>query len=162
ALASATQDIVIDAWRIEIAANDEELGLLTSAYQFGYRAALLGTDALILVAAEHLGWRTSYAACGVAMAVGLAATFFAPEPTRADAITDTQLRQAPLATARGVYDAIVGPFIVFFRTHGWLAFVMLAAICLYRLPDFLMGPMANPLYHDIGLSKDYVGAVRGT
>ncbi len=162
ALASATQDIVIDAWRIEIAANDEELGLLTSAYQFGYRASLLATDALILVAAEHLGWKTSYAACAVAMAVGIAATFFATEPSRADAITDTQLRQAPLATARGVYDAIVGPFVVFFRTHGWLAIVMLAAICLYRLPDFLMGPMANPLYHDIGLSKDYVGAVRGT
>ena len=61
---------------------------------------------------------------------------------------------------RGVFDAIVGPFVVFFRTHGWLALLMLVAICLYRLPDFIMGPMANPLYHDIGLSKDYVGGVR--
>lgn len=162
AFASATQDIVIDAWRIEIAGSNEELGLLTSAYQFGYRAALLGTDALILVSAEHLGWKTSYAACGVAMAVGFLATIFATEPARADAATDAQLRQAPLASARGIYDAIVGPFIVFFRSHGWLALLMLTAICLYRLPDFLMGPMANPLYHDIGLSKDYVGAVRGT
>jgi PAT family beta-lactamase induction signal transducer AmpG len=162
AFASATQDIVIDAWRIETAANDEELGLLTSAYQFGYRGALLATDALILVSAEHLGWKPSYAACGVAMIVGIVATLIATEPARADAVTDTQLRQAPLASVRGVYDAIVGPFIIFFRTHGWLALLMLAAICLYRLPDFLMGPMANPLYHDIGLSKDYVGAVRGT
>ncbi len=162
AFASATQDIVIDAWRIESSANDEELGLLTSAYQFGYRAALLATEALILVSAEHLGWKTSYAACGVAMIVGIVSTLVATEPARADVAIDAQLRQAPLASLRGVYDAIVGPFVVFFRTHGLLALLMLAAICLYRLPDFLMGPMANPLYHDIGLSKDYVGAVRGT
>jgi MFS transporter, PAT family, beta-lactamase induction signal transducer AmpG len=56
----------------------------------------------------------------------------------------------------------VGPFIAFFRAHGWLALVMLAAISLYRLPDFIMGPMANPYYHDIGLSKETVGAVRGS
>src|SRR5208282_2306399 len=79
AFASSTQDIVIDAWRIEIAANNEELGLLTSAYQFGYRAALLATDALILVAAERIGWPASYFACGVAMIVGVGATFFATE-----------------------------------------------------------------------------------
>ncbi len=162
AFASATQDIVIDAWRIESSADDEELGLLTSAYQFGYRAALLATDALILVAAEHMGWQASYAACAVAMVLGVAATFFATEPARADAAIDTRLRQAPLGSLRGAFDAVAGPFLVFFRTHGWFALLMLAAICLYRLPDFLMGPMANPLYHDIGLSKDYVGAVRGT
>jgi len=56
----------------------------------------------------------------------------------------------------------VGPFIAFFRAHGWLALVMLAAISLYRLPDYVMGPMANPFYHDIGLSKQTVGAVRGS
>jgi PAT family beta-lactamase induction signal transducer AmpG len=55
-----------------------------------------------------------------------------------------------------------GRFIAFFRAHGWLALVMLVAISLYRLPDFIMGPMANPYYHDIGLSKQTVGAVRGS
>ena len=96
------------------------------------------------------------------MVVGIGATFIATEPARADATIDTQLEQRPLGSFRGVRDAIVGPFVVFFQTHGWLALLMLAAICLYRLPDFIMGPMANPLYHDIGLSKDYVGGVRGT
>jgi PAT family beta-lactamase induction signal transducer AmpG len=57
---------------------------------------------------------------------------------------------------------VVGPFIAFFRAHGWLALVMLAAISLYRLPDFIMGPMANPYYHDLGLSKATVGEVRGS
>ena len=68
----------------------------------------------------------------------------------------------PLSSARGLYDAIAGPFIMFFKTHGVLALLMLAAISLYRLPDFVMGPMANPFYHDIGFSKDLVGAVRAS
>ncbi len=71
-------------------------------------------------------------------------------------------REARLWTPRGFFDAVVGPFIAFFRTHGWLALVMLAAISLYRLPDFIMGPMSNPYYHDLGLTKQTVGAVRGS
>jgi PAT family beta-lactamase induction signal transducer AmpG len=162
AFASATQDIVIDAWRIESAESGEELGLLSSAYQFGYRMALLATDALILIAAAHIGWRVSYTACGFAMIVGIGATLIALEPARADSVIEQKSREAPLSSLRGLFDAIAGPFTVFFRTHGWLALLMLVAIGLYRLPDFVMGPMANPFYHDIGLSKDYVGAVRGT
>jgi PAT family beta-lactamase induction signal transducer AmpG len=71
-------------------------------------------------------------------------------------------REAPIWSWRGFFDAVVGPFIAFFRAHGWLAFVMLAAISLYRVPDFVMGPMTNPYYHDLGLSKATVGAVRGS
>ncbi len=162
AFSSATQDIVIDAWRIESAANDEEQGLLTSAYQLGYRIALLATDALILIAANYVGWAMSYAAYGVAMAIGIAATLFAPEPKRGDAAIESRLKKTPLETLRGIFDAIAGPFIAFFRAHGWFALLMLAAIALYQLPYFVMGPMANPFYHDIGLSKVYVGEVRGT
>jgi PAT family beta-lactamase induction signal transducer AmpG len=162
AFASATQDIVIDAWRIETAESGEELGLLTSAYQFGYRVALLATDALILVAAAHIGWSLSYTACAIVMLVGIAATFAAKEPAKADAVIAQKSRERPLATAKGLADAIAGPFLIFFRSYGWIAVLMLAAISLYRLPDFIMGPMANPFYHDIGLSKAYVGEVRGT
>ena len=162
AFASATQDIVIDAWRIESAANDEDLGILTAAYQFGYRVALLSTDALILIAAAYVGWTVSYAICGAAMAIGVAATLIAVEPSRGDAAIESRLHQAPLKSLPGLIDAILGPFIAFFRTHGWFALLMLAAISLYQLPYFVMGPMANPFYHDIGLSKVYVGEVRGT
>lgn len=162
AFASATQDIVIDAWRIETAESGEELGLLTSAYQFGYRVALLATDALVLVAAAHIGWPLSYTACAIAMFVGIAATFAAKEPAKAAAVIAEKARERPLGTFRGLRDAIAGPFLVFFRSYGWTAILMLVAISLYRLPDFIMGPMANPFYHDIGLTKDYVGEVRGT
>jgi MFS transporter, PAT family, beta-lactamase induction signal transducer AmpG len=162
AFASSTQDIVVDAWRIESADDGEEQGLLASAYQFSYRIALLATDSLILIVAAAVGWRISYGIYGACMVVGMIATWFAKEPERADALMDKKDREAPLWTWRGFFDAVVGPFIAFFRTHGWLALVMLAAISLYRLPDFIMGPMANPYYHDIGLSKQTVGAVRGS
>ena len=162
AFASSTQDIVVDAWRIESADDGEEQGLLASAYQFSYRLALLATDSLILIVAAAVGWRMSYTVYGLCMAIGIAATCFAEEPERADAVADKKQREAPIWTPRGFFDAVVGPFIAFFRAHGWLALLMLAAISLYRVPDFIMGPMANPYYHDLGLSKQTVGAVRGS
>lgn len=158
AFASATQDIVVDAWRIEAAHDSDELGLLSAAYQLGYRAALLVTDALILISASHIGWPTSYVAMAVLMAVGITASLVAIEPAR----TREAAHAAPLWTPRGFADAVIGPFAEFFRVYGWLALLMLAMISLYRLPEFMMGPMANPFYHDLGLSKDSVGAVRGS
>jgi MFS transporter, PAT family, beta-lactamase induction signal transducer AmpG len=160
AFASSTQDIVVDAWRIESADDGEEQGLLASAYQFSYRLALLATDSVILIVAAEVGWRVSYGIYGACMGVGIIATWFAKEPERAVAVMNERVREASLW--RRLFDAVVGPFIAFFRAHGWLALVMLAAISLYRLPDFIMGPMANPYYHDLGLTKQTVGAVRGS
>lgn len=159
AFASATQDTVIDAWRIEAADSSEELGLLSSAYQLGYRIALIISDALILISANHLGWPISYVGMAVLMGVGMLATFKAVEPARSDVVMDAK---APLWTPRGFFDAVVGPFTAFFKTYGPLALLMLLFISLYRLPEFVMGPMATPFYHDLGLSKDVVGAVRGS
>jgi len=159
AFASSTQDIVVDAWRIESADDGDEQGLLASAYQLSYRLALLCTDSVILIVAGAVGWRMSYGIYGACMAIGMIATWFAKEPGRASVVLDEK-REAPLW--RRFFDAVVGPFTAFFRTHGWLALVMLAAISLYRLPDFMMGPMANPYYHDLGLTKQTVGAVRGS
>jgi PAT family beta-lactamase induction signal transducer AmpG len=161
AFASATQDIVVDAWRIEAAADSDELGLLSAAYQLGYRAALLVTDAFILISANHLGWPISYVAMAVLMGVGVTATLMAMEPARTTTLASAAA-PGSLLTGRGFVDAVVGPFVEFFRTHGWLALLMLAMISLYRLPEFVMGPMTNPFYHDLGFTKDVVGAVRGT
>jgi MFS transporter, PAT family, beta-lactamase induction signal transducer AmpG len=162
AFSSSTQDIVVDAWRIEAASDSDELGLLSAAYQFGYRFAVLVTEAAILVAANHLGWRISYAAMAALMAVGLCATLLATEPARAKKVFESKAESAPLWTARGFFDAVIGPFTQFFRTYGWLALLMLAMISFYQLPEYMMGPMANPFYHDLGLSKDAVGTVRAS
>lgn len=160
AFASATQDIVIDAWRIESASNSEQLGLLTSSSALGYRTALLVTDALILLIAARVGWQVSYEIMAALMAVGVVAVVTAREPARA--VAAAQAQQAPLWTPRGLFDAVVGPFVAFVREHRSGAILILVAISVYRMADFIMGPMANPFYVDLGLSEDTVGAVRGS
>jgi MFS transporter, PAT family, beta-lactamase induction signal transducer AmpG len=159
AFASATQDIAIDAWRIEAADGSEEVGLMTAAAQLGYRIALLVTDAAIIAAAARIGWPLSYTAMAVLMAIGLVATFFAFEPQRADQVLH---EKPPLWTRRGLVDALFGPFIDFFHKHKLTGLLILLAVALYRLPDFIMGPMYNPYYHDLGISKDTVAVVRGS
>jgi PAT family beta-lactamase induction signal transducer AmpG len=162
AFSSSTQDIVIDAWRIEAASDSDELGLLSAAYQLGYRAAIIVTESFILISANHLGWPISYAAMAALMAVGIGATAFAIEPPRSEAPGASSGPNASLASVRGFTQAVVGPFVEFFRAYGSVALLMLAMISLYRLPEYIMGPMANPYYHDLGLSKDAVGAVRAS
>ena len=162
AFASSTQDIVVDAWRIEVADNADEIGLLSSAYLLGYRVAIITTESLILIAAGHLGWPISYGLMGMLMMVGVFATWKATEPRLADAVMSAKDAALPLWTGRGFYDAVIGPFLVFFKTYGWTALLMLLMISLYRLPDFFRGPMMNPFYHDLGLSKDVIGWVRAS
>jgi PAT family beta-lactamase induction signal transducer AmpG len=165
AFASATQDIAIDAWRIESSRSAEELGLMSAAYQLGYRTAQLVTNALIFNLAARTGWEFSYGLMAVLMGVGFAAALYAAEPRSADALVAKAVGSAPVTplwTWRGVYDAIVGPFIAFFAAHGTKALLLLAAISLYRLPDFVMGPMVNPFYRDLGLSLDAIGTMRAS
>ena len=160
AFSSSTQDIVVDAWRIEAADDGDELGLLSSAYQLGYRIAILITEALILIVANHLGWPVGYATMAVLMMIGVGATLFAIEPRRMAPAVHSRAATAPLTTLRGLVDAVVSPFAEFFRAHGSLALLMLAMISFYQLSDYISSPMYNPYYHDLGLSKDVVGAVR--
>ncbi len=160
-LASATQDIVVDAWRIEVSDDSEEMALLSSSYQLGYRAAMSLTDAWILVIAAGVGWSLSYATIAALMVIGVIATYFAKEPKRVETLSVAPARKTNLRFWK-VVDAIAGPFVVFFRTYGVQAALMLTAISFYRLPDFIMGPMANPFYVDLGIAKEVVGSVRGT
>jgi PAT family beta-lactamase induction signal transducer AmpG len=160
-IAAATQDTVIDAWRIESAADPDELGLLTAAYTLGYRGALILTEAVILIVAQAVGWPIAYAIYAALMLVGMAAALMAREPKRAD-----QAMAALAATERGhpakaAYDAVIGPFIIFFRAHGAaLALLMLGMITLYHLSDYMRGPMTNPYYAALGISKATIAGVR--
>jgi PAT family beta-lactamase induction signal transducer AmpG len=158
AFASATQDIVIDAWRIEAASDADEIGLLSSAAQLGYRIAILVADAAIIAGAAHFGWPVSYVAMAVLMGIGVTASLFAFEPARAGEVMHDK---APLWTPRGFFDAVVGPFVDFFATHKALGLLMLAAIAAYRLPDFLMGPMYNPTITTSACPKDVGGGRPG-
>lgn len=157
AFASATQDIVVDAWRIESAASNEEQALLSTVYQMGYRTALLITDALIFLVAAPLGWPLAYGLMAVLLLFAIMATFRAQEPTNGRPESVTSLWTLP-----ELHKALIGPFIAFFREHRQWALLILVAISSYRLADFVMGPMANPLYADLGIDTAMIGTVRGS
>ena len=84
AFASATQDVVIDAWRIDVADEKAPVEILSSIYQFGYRIAVLIGGALALVLSGRIPWPTVYAVMGVFMALTIIATLFAPDTPRTE------------------------------------------------------------------------------
>jgi PAT family beta-lactamase induction signal transducer AmpG len=161
ALGAATQDTAMDAWRIETAADADELGLLTAAYSVGYRLALILTESIILMIAKRLGWPISYVIYGAAMSIGVAAVLIAREPTAADAVMEAKSEAAKRRPAQAIFDAVIGPLIAFFRTHGWaMAALMLTTITFYHLCDYMRGPMSNPYYSALSIDKDTIGWVR--
>ena len=162
-VSAAAQDTVVDAWRIESASDPDELGLLTAAYSLGFRAALIATEALILLLANAVGWPLSYGLYGGLMVVGVAAALMAREPARADEVMEAKSALARIHPVRAVGDAVVGPFVAFFRAHGLgLAALMLGMITLYHLSDYMRGPMSNPYYKALGIGKPTIAAVRAT
>ncbi len=161
AVGAATQDTAMDAWRIETAADADELGLLTSAYSLGYRFALILTEAVILMIAKRLGWPITYVIYGSGMAVGIIAVLLAKEPANADAVMEAKAHDAARHPALAVYDAVIGPLLTFFRTHGWaMAALMLSTITFYHLCDYMRGPMSNPYYKALAIDKDTIGWTR--
>lgn len=155
--ASATQDIVIDAWRIE-AADDTRQGAMAAAYQWGYRLAVVAAGAVPLVLAENYGWSLSYAAMAALMAVGVLAVLIAPREMAAQNIRPPAV--AATATPHAfLYRAFCEPFVDFWARFGRAALMILALICLYRVSDFVLNIM-NPFYLDLGFTKTEIAEVR--
>ncbi len=162
-VSAAAQDTVVDAWRIESASDPDELGLLTAAYSLGYRAALIATEALILLLANAVGWPVSYGLYGGLMVIGIGAALMVREPAGADKVMEAKSALARVHPVRAAADAVVGPFVEFFRAHGVaLAALMLGMITLYHLSDYMRGPMSNPYYKALGIAKPTIAYVRAT
>ena len=163
AFASATQDIALDAYRIE-SANTDRQAALAAAYQTGYRLAMIwaGAGALWIAArAEVTGavvvyqqgaWQTAYLVMAASMLLGVATVLLSPEPA-APALTPSR------NAAEWLKSALVEPFADFLRRYGKQAILILALIAIYRISDVVMGIMANPFYVDMGYTKDEVAAV---
>ena len=161
AFASATQDIALDAFRIE-SAGTERQAALAAAYQTGYRIAMIwaGAGALWIAArAEVLGagyqpaaWQVAYFVMAASMLVGVATVLLSPEPAA------KPIRPSRNA-AEWVKSALVEPFADFLRRYGKQAILILALIAVYRISDVVMGIMANPFYVDMGYTKDEVATV---
>ena len=173
AFSSATQDVAIDAYRIEIA--EERLqAALAATYIFGYRLALLVAGAGALYLAEFWSWQVSYEVMALLVGVGMVTVLIVREPrvnhyAAAQDIADKIEHEASKRThlnprlARFIgwfYAAIAGPFLDFFRRYKELAILILVMVAVYRISDIAMGVMANPFYLDfMGFSKTQVADV---
>ncbi|MFO1228756.1 MAG: MFS transporter [Alicycliphilus sp.] len=162
AFGSATQDIALDAFRIE-SADAERQAALAATYQTGYRLAMIWAGAGVLWIAARAeipglvgyqagAWAAAYLVMAASMLVGTVTVLLSPEPA-----------PRPLPPAKGLGDwlhgAVVAPFADFIGRYRWQAALILALIAVYRISDVVMGIMANPFYVDMGYSKDEVAAV---
>ena len=151
AFAGATQDVVVDAYRIEIAPLEVQ-GALAATYTLGYRLALLASGALALVLADHISWSLVYSCMAVAVGAVMLATLLAREPQHAT-VRSTSLAQT-------VEDSVIGPFRDFFQRYsGALGLGLLAFMGLFKISDQMIGVMAIPFYLDCGFSKSEIGTV---
>lgn len=168
---SATQDIVIDAYRIE-AVLLEFQGAMAAAYTFGYRIALLAAGAGAFYIADFADWETAYWVMAALMGIGITATLLISEPEhrvepktqRLEADLEKMLGAGRRQTlwqrmVAGFSDSVLSPFVEFFRRNGAKALIVLTFIALYRLSDLTMGVMANPFYLDLGFSKTEIAEV---
>jgi len=167
AFASATQDIALDAFRIE-SADVQHQAALAATYQTGYRLAMIwsGAGALWIAARaevpaavagvtapyQHGPWQLAYLVMALSMLPGVLTVLMSREPVA-----------APIAPSKGIRQwlqgALVAPFADFLQRYRWQAALILALIATYRISDVVMGIMANPFYVDMGFSKDEVAAV---
>lgn len=181
AFASATQDIALDAYRIE-AVEIEKQGAMAATYQAGYRIAMItaGAGALWIAAAfdpseatyDFHPWKVAYTVMALLMAIGMLTTLVIREPerviSRETGERETHARArfaalglsgAPLDAVAWFYSAVLSPFIDFIQRYKWQALLMLALIAVYRISDVVMGVMSNPFYQEMGFTKDEVATV---
>lgn len=158
AFSSATQDIVIDAYRIE-SADSRMQGVLAAAYQYGYRIAMLVSMAGALALAEYASWSTTYMAMAGCMLIGVITTLVCHEPAE-------QIRQSLYAGKTALEKiviwfrtAVAMPFADFLKRYGRFAIVLLLFISLYRISDYVLGILANPFYLEIGYTKVQIAAI---
>jgi len=178
---SATQDIALDAYRIE-AVEEKMQGGMAASYQAGYRIAMIAASAgALFIAAgiaggegyDYAAWRGAYLIMAGLMGVGMIATLLVAEPKsngQAQGQADqnamalrlakvTWLPPRMVATLAWIYGAALSPFLDFVRRYGWHAILVLSLIGTYRISDVVMGVMSNPFYVDMGYTKEEVATV---
>jgi Major Facilitator Superfamily. len=152
AFGAATQDVVVDGWRID-AAPSEMQGIMAAAYQLGYRVGMLAAGAGALYMAQYASWSAAYACMAALMLVGIAASIISP-------VVDRPAQAAPLVRKRFSFaQAVKAPLADLYARKGATLFPILLLVALYRVSDFLAGVMSNPLYVDLGFSKAQIASV---
>ena len=169
ALFSASQDVVIDAYRIE-AVDREFQGAMAANYVFGYRIAVLVSGAGALVIADHFDWYTSYTTMAACMLVGIITCLLIAEPDHSKVKRETEEFQhawVDRVLGSGQHGrfkewfvrAVVCPFLEFFQRNGAFSLLLLFFVSIYLLSDIVMGIMANPFYLDLGFTKTDIAQI---
>lgn len=150
---SASQDIVIDAYRIEILDSDEQ-GAGAAMTQAGYRLGAIVAGAGALFLAEQIDWSIVYAVMAALVIVGMITAIFAPDPKKKkSALVEAQC-------IKGFRSIVIDPFVEFFmRNQIGIAIIILAFILLYKFGDAYAGMMAYPFYYEMGFTKSEVATV---
>jgi PAT family beta-lactamase induction signal transducer AmpG len=149
AFLSASQDIVIDAYRIEIL-PEEEQGAGAAATQVGYRFGLLAAGAGAMWLSDYVSWPLVFISMAALMGVGVLAFLVAPEPA-------TPARPAQESVAERLRQGVVAPFVDFFQRRGW--YVILLFVLLYKFGEAFSGAMASPFYVELGFTGAEIAAV---
>ncbi len=167
---SATQDVAIDAYRIE-AVEKEVQGAMAASYILGYRVALLTGGAGALYLADFISWTAAYLIMAALMGVGMAAVFCIrePESTRdlaklvaadmPEGLRTRNLSPRLKMTLAWLHSAVACPFIDFFQRYGRMALLILLFVAVYRMSDITMSVMANPFYIDLGFTKTQIANI---
>jgi len=163
AFCSATQDVVIDAYRIE-SVGPEYQGAMAATYVLGYRIALLAAGAGAFYIADYSNWRLAYFVMAAAMLVGLMTTLCLKEPEHGNAAQTEKIGEAKHRSLwrrllAGFSNAVLSPFVEFFSRNGKIGLLILMLIAVYKMSDITMGVMANPFYLDLGFSKKEIADV---
>ena len=141
---SASQDIVLDAYRREYL-KDEELGIGSSIFVNGYKIGNLVSGGFAFILADYLSWPATYMTMGLLMTIGIVTTLYAPEPTIG--------APPPISFQQ----AFTEPFLEFCQRPGWL--IILLFILLYKIGDSMAAEMLSPFWKDLEISKTTVGSI---
>ena len=181
AFTSATQDIVIDAFRIETG-DPRVQAAMASTYMIGYRLAMISASAGVLWLADwvdpdqagyhHVAWLVGYSAMAALMLVGVITTLVVREPPRPEKLGNAQERAGIdwlaarpglpswlLKFATWIWSAMISPFVDFLVRYRWQALLLLALISTYRISDIVLGVISNVFYVDLGFTKAEVANV---
>lgn len=161
AFSSATQDINLDAYRIEAAELDLQ-GAMAAAYVFGYRLALLAAGAGAFYIAEYTSWTLAYLIMAGLMLVGVITTLAIREPKHqppAPELLAAPGAGIPERLLAWLRYAVINPFVDFFQRNGRMAIFILLLIGLYKVSDITLAVMANPFYLDLGFSKAQIADI---
>ncbi len=154
AFCSATQDVSIDAFRIESTITEYQ-GAMAAMYVLGYRLALLVAGAGSFYIAEFFTWHTAYFVMAASMGLGVITTLCLSSPTVEKSIV-TPIQKTFFMQVR---HAVIEPFTDFFQRHGRFGWLILLLIAIYKMSDVTMGVMANPFYLDLGFNKKDIAEI---